>query len=217
MSTDSDFAITGILLAAGRGRRFGAEGKSLHPLPDGRALAETAAINLSQVLPVTLAVIRTGDIKLRRCFEHLGIHVLPCHNADAGMGASLAFALSHLGAHSDGFIVALADMPFIRCTTIAAVAQALRAGAEIAAPSYAGRIGHPVGFARKYKSELMSLSGDCGARMIVAKHQRKSFIFNCNDRGILIDVDTPLDLSVALRLRETVAAGVPMRADVSRL
>ena len=209
MSIDSDFAVTGILLAAGRGRRFGADGKSMCPLPDGRALAETAAINLAQVLPVTLAVIRTGDIRLRRCFERLGIHVLSCHNADAGMGASLAFALSHLGEHSDGFVIALADMPFIRSTTISAVAQALRSGAEIAAPSYAGRMGHPVGFSRKYKSELMALGGDCGARMIVAKHKRKSFIFNCNDRGILIDVDTPLDLSLGLRLRETVAAGVP--------
>lgn len=210
MSIDSEFAVTGILLAAGRGHRFGAGGKSLYPLPDGRALAETAALNLVQVLPVTMAVIRAGDTALRRCLEDLGIQVLSCHNADAGMGASLAFALSHLSEHSDGFVVALADMPFIRASTIGRVAQALRAGAGIAAPSYGGRMGHPVGFARRYRTELMLLSGDSSAKTIVVKHQHNAFVFNCNDRGVLIDVDTPLDLSLGLMLREAVAAGVPI-------
>ena len=55
-----------------------------------------------------------------------------CENAAEGMGASLACAARQAG-EADGYLVALADMPFVRRTTIAAVRDALAAGALLGA------------------------------------------------------------------------------------
>ena len=65
---------------------------------------------------------------------------------------------------ADGWLIALADMPFVRPETIRAVLAALAKGAAIAAPSYRGERGHPVGFARAFYEELSTLKGDAGAR-----------------------------------------------------
>src|SRR5947208_4959013 len=68
---------------------------------------------------------------------------------------------------ADGWLVALADMPWIKPSTIRTLAAALTAGADIVAPSYNGERGHPVGFARRHYAALSALTGDEGARAIV--------------------------------------------------
>ena len=66
-----------------------------------------------------------------------------------------------------GWLVALADMPCIRVATLQAVAELIGGGAALAAPSYAGRRGHPVGFAARWRDALLALEGDEGARAIL--------------------------------------------------
>jgi molybdenum cofactor cytidylyltransferase len=110
------------------------------------------------------------------------------------MGASLACGAA--AAHdADGWVVALADMPWISPTSIAAVADAIRDGAEIAATQTDGKRGHPVGFSRKYGPLLASLTGDEGARNIVAARQWALQLVDVDDPGVLRDVDLPTDLA----------------------
>ena len=85
-------------------------------------------------------------------------------------------------------------MPWIAPASIAAVADALQGGAEIAAPSYRGQRGHPVGFARSYGGLLTTLTGDEGARAIVAARQWAVRFVEVDDPGVLRDVDRPDDL-----------------------
>jgi molybdenum cofactor cytidylyltransferase len=94
----------------------------------------------------------------------------------------------------EGWVIALADMPFVRPDTIAAVAAALARGAPIAAPVHDGRRGHPVGFSRRFLNDLLALSGDSGARRIVAAHADATFLIPCSDPGVLADVDVAGDL-----------------------
>ena len=97
-------------------------------------------------------------------------------------------------ADADGWLVALADMPWIAPTSIVTVADALRGGAEIAAPAFRGERGHPVGFARKYGGLLSALTGDEGARTLVASRQWALQLLDVDDPGALRDVDLPSDL-----------------------
>ena len=84
--------ISGILLAAGSGSRFGGD-KLLHSLPDGVAIAAHAARNLlASGLNVT-AVVRPGDFPLADMLEQEGCYVTICQEAAQGMGASLAHAV----------------------------------------------------------------------------------------------------------------------------
>ena len=143
-----------------------------------------------------VAVVRPGDAMLMRVLGDTGVRVVECARADEGMGASLACGVA-AAADADGWVVALADMPWIAPGTIAAVADALRAGAEIAAPRWRGERGHPVGFARAYGPLLAALTGDEGARAIVGARQWALALVDVDDAGAVCDVDHPADLESA--------------------
>jgi len=199
--------IVGVLLAAGAGVRFGAGGKLLHPLPDGTPIAVASARNLIAALPRSIAVIRPQQEGLQAQLEALGFTVTICPKADEGMGVSLAHAISASSAASNdeigGWVVALADMPFIRPATIMAVADEIANGAMLAAPFHRGERGHPVGFSARLRDELASLASDEGARNVVKRHAADLARVDCDDPGIVADIDTPADLS----LRADVQAG----------
>lgn len=184
--------IVAILLAAGAGTRFGG-GKLLHPLSDGVAIAAHAARNLQAADLDVVAVVRTGDFPLADTLEQEGCHVFPCADAARGMGHSLAHGVD-AAKEAAGWIVALADMPRVQPATIRGIADAVRGGAMIAAPVYRGERGHPVGFAAALRGELLRLSGDSGARDVLERHRDKIQLVECDDPGILLDVDARSDL-----------------------
>lgn len=185
--------LVGLLLAAGSASRFGAD-KLLHPLPHGVAMAVQAARNLRAELARVVAVLRPGAGETARLLAEAGCETVICARAAEGMGASLACAL-RAAADADGWLVALADMPYVRPCTIAAVRDALLAGAPIAAPYYRARRGHPVGFSARFRSLLERSSGDEGARAILAAHEREIVKVPVGDPGILRDIDRPSDLA----------------------
>ena len=80
-------------------------------------------------------------------FEEERCEVAVCENATEGMGVSLA-CVARAAGRGRRYIVALADMPFVRRTSIAAVRDALEKAAALAAPYFRARRGHPVGIAR---------------------------------------------------------------------
>lgn len=185
--------ITGILLAAGSARRFGSN-KLLHPLLTGVPIAVTAARSLIAVLPRCVAVVRPGADELAALLRAEGLEVVVCQNADEGMGASLACAAAAAG-EAQGYLVALADMPYIRGSSLAAIRDALAAGPALVAPYFRTRRGHPVGIAGRFRAELLAASGDEGARKLLEKHAAELVKVPVGDPGVIRDVDTPADLA----------------------
>jgi len=183
--------IVGLLLAAGSASRFGAN-KLQHLLPHGVPIALQALRHLKAVIPEVVVVVRPGGENL---FEHERFVV--CANADEGMGASLACAARAAG-RQDGYLVALADMPFIRASSIAAVRDALAGGASLAAPYFRGRRGHPVGFSGRHFDALAAASGDEGARTLLARHGKQLVKVPLGDPGVVRDIDRPEDLAPPL-------------------
>ena len=184
--------IAGILLAAGAGTRFGGD-KLLHPLEDGVAIAAHAARNLLAAIPDVIAVVRWGDFPLYDMLEQEGCQVTMFQGSERGMGASLAHGVAQARS-ADGWLVALADMPRIVPGTIRSLVEALRQGALVAAPVFKGERGHPVGFGAALRDELLKLDGDQGARAVVERHRDAVRLIECDDPGILFDVDRKSDL-----------------------
>ena len=192
--------IAGVLLAAGRATRFGGA-KLLSRLPgDGEPVGVRSCRSLLAVLPRTVAVVRPGDAELAAALRATGALVIACPDADRGMGASLACGVAAVGS-ADGYVVALADMPWVAPATTRAVAAALTAGAPVAAPWHAGRRGHPVGFGRACEAALLSLCGDEGARRIFEAREGQAVRIDVDDPGCLADVDRPDDLTTP-RIRD---------------
>jgi molybdenum cofactor cytidylyltransferase len=202
--------IIGILLAAGRGRRFdpsGQRNKLLQPLPDGTPLVVQSARTLAQAVDTLLAVVPGDASALEAVFVQAGVPFTRCPNADDGMAESLKAALqaSVAGAGSGplrtpegqpvlGWVVALGDMPFVNRHTMMQLAQAVRAGAQVAVPVYMGQRGNPVAFSASCFAQLLALSGDEGARSVLQNLQVQRIAVD--DPGVVRDVDTPGDVPV---------------------
>jgi molybdenum cofactor cytidylyltransferase len=185
----------GILLAAGRGRRFdpsGSRNKLLQPVAGGEPVAVASARTLLAVLPKVIAVVRPGDDGVAEALRALGCDVTVCPQADQGMGASLAHAVGHSLPAADSWLIALADMPHLRQSTVTAVAAAVAGGAVIAAPVSGGKRGNPVAFGAACLPQLLALGGDEGARRILKLHPVTEV--SVDDPGIFQDIDLPADL-----------------------
>lgn len=186
--------LVGILLCAGKGRRFdptGISNKLLQTLDSGEAVVVASASYLLAELSHVVAVVSPGGDHVATALRDLGCEVVVCPEAAMGMAASLVSGIQH-ARDADGWIIALGDMPYVQSSTIAALANALESGASIAAPTYVGQRGNPVGFRSTHMAALLALQGDQGARSILSANAVQEV--DVGDDGILRDIDTPADL-----------------------
>jgi len=184
-----------IVLAAGKGSRFDGTGHKLaQPLGTSSVLMATLAAAIASHLRVVVVTTAPFAEVARASVAARDVVVLPEVGAPGaaglGMGASIAAGVA-VCPDSRGWLVLPGDMPLIEPATLVAVAQALDIH-PIAYAQHNGRRGHPVGFAAELYSELTALSGDEGARRLVARYP--AFAVERDDPGILIDIDTERDL-----------------------
>ncbi|HSH86024.1 MAG TPA: nucleotidyltransferase family protein [Methylophilus sp.] len=188
--------IVGILLAAGFSRRFGAQDKLMHTLNTGLTVAGASAQALRQALPNSVAVVREENLALQGMLAALGYHVALSKHENAEMADNLklgVMAAQSKFPQASGFVIALADMPFIQPQTITKIADQLLTAA-IVQPVFNGKPGHPVGFSQRFTDALLTIQGDQGAREILLAHKDEILLLPCNDEGILRDIDTMADL-----------------------
>lgn len=183
----------GVLLAAGKSGRFGGD-KLTSVLPDGLPMGVRAAQHLLAAVPEAIAVVRSRQSLLADQLARTGCRVVVNPSADLGLSSSLAVAVRESAAVA-GWVVALGDMPWIRPETIAAIANCLQEGASLAAPSYAGQRGHPVGLAAHWRETLLRLRGDQGARELLREQAAVLRTLEVSDPGVVRDVDLPADLA----------------------
>jgi molybdenum cofactor cytidylyltransferase len=195
------------MLAAGSSQRFGSD-KLLHPLTLRGATLPLAAHSLlpwMETFEQISIVVRPGAKVFRSAIEaalgigkggankSAAINWIECADAAQGMAASLACGV-RANLDAEGWLIGLADMPAVPVEAITRVRKALSAGAAIAVPAHAGRRGHPVGFARQYRIELLALQGDVGARRLLERDASHVVEIRIDDAGIFADIDVPGDL-----------------------
>jgi len=185
--------LVAIVLAAGRGTRFGAD-KLAAELSDGRALGVASAMPLREVVDRVVVVVNALHSACAARFRDAGFELVAAPNAELGMGHSLAYGIS-VTATAAAWLVCLADMPGIDPGTLTSVTDALRGGASIVVPRYHQRSGHPVGFNQRHAAALMALTGDRGARDLIQGCHDEVCYIEVEDAGICRDVDRPADLA----------------------
>jgi molybdenum cofactor cytidylyltransferase len=191
---------TVIVLAAGRGARFSAASHKLAAVfGESGVLATTLRHAIASQLHVVVVTTPAFAELARSSIAARDVVVLPEVGSDGqpdlGMGYSIAAGVS-ARPHAGGWLVLPGDMPLVRPATLEAVARELDRH-PIAYAQHGGRRGHPVGFAAELYSELLGLTGDEGARRLVARYP--AFGLELDDPGILIDIDTAADLESARR------------------
>ena len=183
---------TVVVLAAGFGSRFkGARHKLDEPLHGSTVLGCTLRQAVASQLHVVLVTTAPFVAAATEVLATSDIVVLSLAEASRGMGHSIA---AGVGERPDagGWLILPGDMPMVRAQTLRSVAAALERHPVVYA-QYHGRRGHPVGFGSELYSELIALTGDEGARRIVARYPVHGE--ELDDPGVLVDVDTQDDLA----------------------
>jgi len=170
-----------LVLASGRGERFRASG--------GAGSKLQAMLAGKRVIDRTLDAVKASG--LRWHVEDAG---------HAGMGDTIAAAV-RATPDAPGWLLLPADLPLIRPSTLAEVADCL-AHHDVVVPHYRGQRGHPVAFDKVCESALRALSGPQGAQAIVRAEAAVGGVHDLeiDDEGIVTDIDTVQDLRLAERL-----------------
>lgn len=189
--------VTGvILLAAGRSTRFGGD-KRLAPLPGHQdPVLFTALKHIQNSGLPCFVVLHKGDKQLTKRLDQQGVAWGICPDASLGMGHSLAFGVRSTQ-HWQGWLIALADMPWIQANSYRAIATALD-GHNIVRPvcidaESQHHYGHPVAFSLPFAYQLMQCHGDTGARHLLKQSNLVTELI-INDSAICKDIDKPIDL-----------------------
>jgi molybdenum cofactor cytidylyltransferase len=185
--------IAALILAAGRSTRMGKANKLLADVYGRPMIARVAAaVQDSQADP---AIVVTG-------YEREGIEaalagqgLVFAHNPDfdAGLSSSLHRGLAALPEHVDGVVVCLGDMPRVSAVVIDRLIAAFDPpeGRTICLPTWQGKRGNPVLFARRFFAEMHAISGDQGARALIGEYPEAVCEVAMSDDGVLSGVDTP--------------------------
>lgn len=188
-----------VVLAAGRGARFVGPSANGHKLTQafGRStvLGTTLFNALESGLGVVVVVAESLLAHVAAVLPASDIVVLPeaggpVSDARLGMGYSIASGVTAC-ANARAWLVLPADMPMVQPATLRAVESQLQHHPVVYA-QHLGQRGHPVGFGSELYSELAGLSGDEGARRLLARYP--TYGVEVADPGVLLDLDTPADL-----------------------
>ncbi|ATM76936.1 molybdopterin-guanine dinucleotide biosynthesis protein MobA [Serratia fonticola] len=184
---------TGIVItAAGRGERFiqaGGIGNKLNALLQGKTVFEhTLQQALASGLPVQV-VTRPENLPVQQV---CAAYQVPCTLlASGGLGESIAAGVAAT-ANWNGWLIHLADMPFVSPQIFVQVAAALSQH-NIVRPSFQHQPGHPVGFTAILRKQLCALHGDNGARELLRSHG-EVYLLHLDQPGIVQDIDLPSQL-----------------------
>jgi molybdenum cofactor cytidylyltransferase len=183
-----------IILAAGESKRLG-NPKQLLSINGNTLLARVANTAGESGLNPVIAVLGANDDKLSATLNIPGLIVVKNDDWKEGMASSIRIGLSsmlELSPQVDGVIMMVCDQPYLNQDLIKALIGAQRdSGLPVAAASYGGKLGTPALFHKSLFPELMSLSGDTGARKILDK-MRDDVVVIDFEMGI-VDIDTPED------------------------
>ena len=184
-------SVTGLLLAAGAGRRMGRP-KALVEL-DGEPLVRRGVRLLDDggCDPVVVVVGAAAE-RVRPLCD--GAQVVEASDWATGMGASLRAGLA--AAVGEACVVALVDQPGVTAAAVDRLRAAHREGAVAAVATYAGRPRNPVLLDRSVWADVAAAAvGDEGARPWLRTHSELVVQVDCTDVGTPDDVDTPQDLA----------------------
>jgi molybdenum cofactor cytidylyltransferase len=188
-----------VVLAAGHADRMGSNKLTL-PLGPGTVVGRVIATALAACDSV-IVVIALHDQGTRTAVEQtartLGaerrVEVAEGVPYDPGMFISVQAGLRRV-TDADVVLIFPGDIPLVLPETAIAVRDAVSGGqADVAVPSCGGRRGHPVAVSARCVPKLLAMSERSTLRQFMTVHASTTKLVPVDDRGMLLDMDTPDD------------------------
>ena len=181
-----------LILAAGRSSRMRGEDKLLQKIDGTPQLTRITQVALATGAEVYVSL--GPDDKKRADVLPTKTQIISVHNAKDGMGASIAAGVSRLPEDIQAVMITPADMPELtQDDLMKMLVKSQDHPTAILRATGAGKTGHPVVFPRACFSKLVQLTGDIGARSVVAESGLEVVSVPLPDVHALTDLDTPED------------------------
>ncbi|MCJ7597823.1 MAG: nucleotidyltransferase family protein [Methyloceanibacter sp.] len=189
--------VAAVVLAAGRSSRMAPRNKLLELVGGKPIVAHVAGAALASGAHPVIVVTGFEASSVAAALGDLKVTIVPNPTYAEGLSTSLRTGLVALPADADGALILLGDMPAVERSDLDALmaAFALKGPQAICVPVRHGRRGNPVLWGATYFAEMMAISGDIGAKQLLAQHQERVIEVAIGSDGIFADVDTPSDLA----------------------
>jgi CTP:molybdopterin cytidylyltransferase MocA len=186
--------VAAIVLAAGASRRLG-EPKQLVVLAGERLLERAVRVARAAGCEPVIAVLGAEAERIGATCDLGTAQLLVNEGWSEGMAASLRAGLAALDSACAAAVVMTCDQPAVSVEHLERLIEA-SAGSVVVASQYGGRKGVPACFPRTSFAELMQLTGDFGARRLLAAAKAVEL------PGGELDVDSADSLRTARALYE---------------
>ncbi|MCG8493690.1 MAG: molybdopterin-binding/glycosyltransferase family 2 protein [Sneathiellales bacterium] len=185
-----------LLLAAGQSRRMGPQNKLL-ALVDGKPMLRhvAEAISKSDADHTLMITGHDADNVLKTIWD---LDIASAQNPDyaEGISTSVKLGFKILSSDYDGILVCLGDMPFVTSDILNKMIAAFDPVEKraIIAPVLNGKRGNPVLISTDLNDDIQSISGDIGAKALIAENEDLVHTIEFDSTSIFTDIDTPQSL-----------------------
>ncbi len=203
--------VAAVVLAAGQSTRMAPYNKLLIADRAGKPMIARVVDNVlsCQARPVLVVTGHRGE-DIRAALAGRPVTFVEAPDHAAGLSASLKAGIAALPAEVAAALVCLGDMPLVTGRVLDRILTAYDPdeGRAIVLPTHQGRAGNPVLWDRAFFAEILSLTGDTGARSLLRRHAEQVAEVEAGDDSVLRDFDTVDSLAtLPTRLRPDGAVG----------
>jgi molybdenum cofactor cytidylyltransferase len=183
-----------IILAAGLSARFGSEKMLVRFGPSGKSLIQNA-VDAANGSKSSYVLVVLGH-KSNEIMENLnpGRAQIVLNKAfRGGLSSSIRTGISNVPSDSKGAILMVADQPFLTKGLLNRLIDTFKRKkekAKIVCLSFRGEPRNPALFGREYFPKLSTISGDVGAKQVIAQQLRNVTLINVEDERVFLDIDT---------------------------
>lgn len=163
--------IGAVVLAAGKSSRMGSKNKLLAHLGGKPVL--THVLDAAQAAKFEEIVVVTGYQRedVAELVDKTSVQVAHNPHYADGMAYSIKVGVTALSDNLDGIIILLGDMPNISEDHLSEMRRAFQnSGQQIIVATAEGKRGNPVLWHKRFFDDLKKLTGDIGARHLIAEH-----------------------------------------------
>ena len=188
--------VAAVVLAAGQSRRTGSVNKLLAPA-GGMSMIERTVDAVLQSQPYETVVVTGHQARaVQSRLAGRALRFVDNPEFASGLSTSVRAGIASLDEAVEAVLICLGDMPRVASPLLRHMIETYdpAENALIVVPSYAGKRGNPVLWDRRFFAEMLTLTGDVGARHLLVRHAELVREVTSDDAAVLTDFDTPQQL-----------------------